>query len=569
MLERLSIRDFALIEEARIAFGPGFNVLTGETGAGKSIILGALNAVLGEKTSADIVRTGSARALVEAVFRIPEGHTDLLRLLEDSGIPVEDSTLVVRREIGADGKGRVFVNDTTLTVGRLRDIGSLLVDLHGQHEHQSLLRTETHLAAIDRFGRLEEEVAAYRDLFDRFQALVRHRDRLRMDEAERRRTLDLLAFAIREIDEVSPQPGEDAELEAEIRRMAHAERLYAAADEAYAALYGDEDSAAARLGRAEADLDRMVDYDPSLAELRERLAAARAEVEDAAAVLRDYRQEHPYDPQDLDRKTERLHRIEALKKKYGPDIPAVLAYRRRAEEDLRTVTDSEEEERRLAAEIERAAKELVAAASRLSGRRRVVAKLLEEKVRRELDELGMKHAVFTASFASVEDEDGFLFEEEGRRLRLTRDGRDLVEFLFSANPGEEPRPLRRIASGGELSRVMLALKSVFAAADRIPTMVFDEIDTGISGQTALIVGRKIAGLAASKQVICVTHLPQIAARSHTHFTVRKEVRPDGRTVTLILPLDPAAKEREIARMLKGDRITETALASARELINHP
>lgn len=567
MLERLSIRNLALIESVQISFQDGFNVLTGETGAGKSIVIGALNAVLGEKMSADSVRTGADRAVVEAVFDI-SGLSDLSRLLEESGIPCEDSSLVVRREIAADGRGRVFVNDSAVTAGRLREIGTLLVDLHGQHEHQSLLRAETHLSVVDRFGRLEAEAEKYRGLYDEHFRLLRQRDQMRMDEHEKQRMLELLDFAIREITELDPKPGEDAELDADIRRMAHSEKLFAAADETYASLYAEEDSVLARLGRAETALDRVLEFDSSLASVRERIASGRAEIEEASSVLRDYRQDNPYDPADLDRKTGRLEKIDRLKKKYGGDIPAVLAYRERAEDDLRHVQNSEEEARQIEEKLAASAKELAIQASRLSGRRHVVAKLLEDKVHSELAELGMKNARFIVGFSVDEDENGFLFEDEGKKFRLTRQGRDQVEFLISANPGEDPRPLRKVASGGELSRLMLAFKSVLASAAplQVATMVFDEIDAGISGETALIVGRKMKALAAAKQIVCVTHLPQIAARSDAHFTVKKETRTDGRTVTGIRGLNNEEKENEIARLLKGDKITEAALTSARELI---
>jgi len=567
MIERLSIRNFALIENIQLVFDKGFNVLTGETGAGKSIIIDALNLVLGEKASSDSVRKGADRAFVEAVFDLNKKE-DIKKNLSLLDIPCEEDILIIRREIFADGKSRIFVNDRMVTLSRLREIGNLLVDIHGQHEHQSLLNVETHLKIIDIFGNLEDEAKLYRDCYDRYFSLLRKREQIKMNEREKERMIDMLSFAIKEIEEIDPKTGEDEELEIEIKRMAHLEKIFSAADEVYRLIYQDEDSAMTRLKKSEDILDKILEYDPSISEIRERLTSAIVNSEDVASFLRDYRESYSYSQEELDSKMERLEKIKRLKKKYGQDIQSVIEYKEKAKIDLMNLQNSEEEEKKIEEELLKTGKELVSQADRLSGRRRVVAKLLEEKVNKELSLLAMKEAKFEVNFFSQEDEnEGFLFEKENKKIRLTKYGRDQVEFLICTNPGENMKPLRKIISGGELSRVMLALKSVLSFADFISTMVFDEIDAGISGETALVVGRKIKSLAENKQIICITHLPQIAAKADKHFSVRKKIREDGRTVTEVYILNDKEREKELARMLKGDLLTEAAIVSARELMN--
>jgi len=564
MLEYLRIRDFAIIEDVQLSFDRGFNVLTGETGAGKSIIIGALNAVLGERVSSENVRQGSDRAVVEAVFDV-SGDEGIRALLKDAGCEGDEGQLVIKRELGADGRGRIFINGSVITLNKLKEIAVSLADIHGQHEHQSLLQIEQHIRLLDRFGSLEADVAAFSAIYDRYFDFLRRRERLRMDENEKIRMIDMLEYSLKEIEEVKPAEKEDEELEAEVNRLSHSEKLFASVDLLYESLYGREDAVLAVLGRGLAALDRVLDYDKSLAGLRNRLDSARIELGDIASEAGEYRRNSNFNPASLDKLVERLDKINRLKKKYGGTIAKVLEHASQAKKDLEGVKNNDEELRKVEEEIEKVRKELSTSAQALSGRRRVIAKILEDKIDRELADLGMKSARFRIRFTAAEAEDGIFFAEGSKRYRLHRNGMDLVEFLITTNAGEDPRPLRKVASGGELSRIMLALKTIFAAADSVDTMVFDEIDTGVSGETALIVGRKMRSIAASKQVLCITHLPAIAAKSQRHFTVMKEER-GGRTLTLVKQLDENEKLMEIARIIKGRDVTEATLEHARELI---
>jgi DNA repair protein RecN (Recombination protein N) len=563
MLEQIHIRNFALIEEIRLEFAPGLNILTGETGAGKSIILGALNSILGERVTADSIRSGADKASIEVLFTLKD-NPDVERLLAEAGIPFDDRTLIIRREISTDGKNRVFINNVSATLTKLKELGDFLVDIHGQHEHQSLLQVDSHVRILDQFGKLDAEREEYSKAYASYFGLVEQRAKLVMDEQEKERRMELLRHAIAEIDEAKLVPGEESELDETVRKLSHAEKLFEGIDGLYETLYGSEDSLLARLSKKITDFEKVVPYDKTLAQVQSRLEGIRAEMQDISELLRDYRQNSELDPGRLDALIGRQEMIASLKRKYGKTVEAVLEYRQNASQDLDKIIHNTEELARLDKEIAEARKRLCQVAMTLSGRRHVVARVLEDRVNKELQDLAMKGARFEIQFAFSESPDGII-EENGKKYRITRTGMDMVEFLISTNVGEEPKPLRKIVSGGELSRIMLALKKIFAEADQIGTMVFDEIDTGISGETALVVGQKLKAISEAKQVICITHLPQIAAKSDRHFTVVKEIKGD-RTITSVLMLSEVEKLKEIARIMKGDKITEATLEHARELI---
>ncbi|MFO7173729.1 MAG: DNA repair protein RecN [Bacillota bacterium] len=579
MLVEMTIEHFALIEKVHLPIGPGLNVLTGETGAGKSIVLDALEVALGGRVSGEMVRTGEERAIVEAVFDLTD-RPQRKQALAEMGIDVgEDNLLVVRREISRTGRGRISLNGRAATVQMLREATEGLCDLHGQHEHHTLLQPEKHLDLLDQYGgsllkqegkplelldqyagapilALREEVARLHQELEAIQAELRE---LRGDERDRARREDLLRFQVEELEAARLRPGEEEELEAELQRLANATRLKQAAAQGYALLYeaGPRQEAAADLiGRAEALLADAARIDPGLSPVLEYLQAAQANIQEAARFLADYQEQVEDDPERLAQVEQRLTLLHNLKRKYGDTVAEMLEYLEQIRAELARLQGSEER----AAELERRLEEVGAAAAqaaaRLSQARREAAAELGERVARELRDLGMPHAQFIVRVDSPAEAD---WRAVGPK------GWDRVEFLFSPNVGEPPRPLAKIVSGGEMSRIMLALKVILARVDEVATLVFDEVDTGIGGRTAQAVAEKLAAIARDRQVICVTHLPQVAAMADHHLLITKE-EVGGRTRTRVQPLDEEGRSLEIARMIGGAEITPLTLEHARELI---
>ncbi len=558
LLAEISIRNFALIDSVRLALSAGLNVLTGETGAGKSILIDAVELALGGRASADVIRTGADRAVVEVVFdlsRLP----GVRRLVDELGLgDPQEATLVVSREVPVDGRATCRVNGRTVTLSVLREITQHLIDIHGQHEHQSLLRPERHVDLLDAFGgretaSLRAEVArAHRE----WRKTVEEMRSLAGDERDRARRLDLLAFQVEEIERSRLREGEEEELQAERRLLAGAEKRREAAGRAYASLYSAEgagqSSAHDQIGRALAALEELAALDPSVSPLLETVRQAAYQLDDVSRDVRRYRDGVLADPTRLAEVESRLDLISALKRKYGASVADILAFVARCREELGRLENAAELLARLEEEAGRARARLDELAGRLSAARRTVCGNLEATVEAALAELGMKDARFSVAF---EPED-----PPGPR------GAERVEFLFSANPGEAPRPLSRIASGGEMSRVMLALKAILAESDEIPTMIFDEIDSGVGGGAAQAVGEKLATIALSRQVVCVTHLARIASLTDAHHLILKETS-GNRTATLVRTLDPDGRVHEVARMLAGHPPTPITLAHAREMLD--
>jgi DNA repair protein RecN (Recombination protein N) len=563
MLARLYVKNFALIEEAAIEFGPGLNVVTGETGAGKSILMGALYSILGGPVSADLVRGGADRCLVEGLFEFAAGDPAVARLSRID-CPVENGQLVLRREIRAGGRARALVDDLAVSQKRLRQIGSLLVDLHGQHEHQYLLDARFHAGFLDSFGglnaRLETLARLYRACREDERALagLRRERQALVDEEESR------LFQLREIRALQPRPGEEEELERELQVQENLEilaRLSAGLDELF---YQADGSVFEQLGQARRQLDRLLEIDPSLARLSVSLAELSIGVEDLAATLRDYARKLEPRPGRAEWLRERLDGLRRLQKKYGRSLEQLIAL----------VGELERRENRsgeLDGEIGRAAdrggesrRRFAAACLDLSAAREQAAGELSRAVEGGLVALGMPQTAFRVRLSPTADPAG-LVERDGQRWRADERGLENVEFYLSTNPGEELRPLARIASGGEISRIMLTLKSVIAGQDEVSTLVFDEIDAGISGRIAAAVGRKLRDLSASHQTVVITHLPQIAGMGQHHFSVRKRQLRD-RTVTQVQALDETARTEEIASLLAGETISETARQHAQEML---
>ena len=567
MLRSLHIRDYALIDALEVEFDSGLNIITGETGAGKSILLGALGLLLGDRASTETLRTGAKKAVVEGTFdNADEGR--LPALLELHGIdPSENGMLVVRREITEKGS-RAFVNDTPATLDVLREVASNTIDLHGQHEHQSLLRTETHVELLDTFGGLGGLVAAYRAAYKTVGALVAERAGIVRREAELNRQKELYAFQIEEIDKTDPRVGEADDLEAERRILENAERLYEATAELYAQISESDDALYDRLVVVRNQLQDLARIDATFEETLADVRTAEIVLKEATQFLQDYNARIEFNPERLDEIRERLGELDYLARKYGGTVEAVLAHREEIGATYALAQDVEGAIARLDVRIAAGTEALSTAAYRLSQKRHEVSERVEAMIAVELATLGMPHARFEVVFGLQEDAAGWIAFPEGNRARRVvafPAGADLVEFHISANLGEKPKPLARVASGGEISRIMLALKAILAKSERLPILVFDEIDTGISGAIARRAGESMHRLAQYHQIIAITHLPQIASLGDVHFSVEKYVE-DGRTKTRIRRLDEDERAEAVAALLSGDDPSEAALQSARELI---
>lgn len=548
MLELLHIENIAIIEAADIEFAPGFNALTGETGAGKSIVIDSLSAVLGQRTSRELIRTGAEKAFVSAAFSgmAPE-------LTEELGIqPEADGTLLLQREIQTDGKNVCRVNGRPVTVGQLRALGARLLNIHGQHDGQQLLDEEQHIVYLDSFGRVESLAITYAEKYKNFTDIRRQIGALQMDEAEKARRVDTLQYQIEELRRAKLTPGEEEELTARRGMLRNAEKFLGAVAGADYALNGDDSGGGAlsALRQAQDALSGVRNLDDAFGQLYERLGEAYSEVYDIAATVEDKRGELDVSPGELDRVESRMDLLYRLKKKYGATVEDMLDYQARCEAELAQIEDAGDTLARLEQALSKAEKAARQAAQALSDARKAAADRLTAQILTELQQLDMGKIRFAVDFAEKP---------------LDRDGMDTVRFLMSANVGEELRPIHKIASGGELARIMLAMKNVLSEQDHVGTMVFDEVDTGVSGRAAQKVAEKMARISRRKQVLCVTHLPQLAAMADTHFSVEKGER-GGRTYTEVRRLDREQRRRELARLTGGSHVSQTMLDGAEELL---
>jgi len=563
MLRELSIRNLAVVEEALVPFAPGLNVLTGETGAGKSIVVDALLLITGARAQPDWIRTGADSALVSAVFEIdPAGP--VAAVLDEAGHRPGDGELVVKRELARSGRHRAFVNDQAATVGLLERLGELLVELHGQQEHQRLMEPSRQLLLLDRFAgaddRRERVGALVRRWEDARGALARLRDEMR----EGARQEDLYRFQLSEIDGLQLKDGEEDDLRAERGRLQNAERIAAGLQEVLGLLYEDPQSAAARLARAATRLRDVSRHEPEAVAPIEAIEGAQAHLEDVVGRARALRDRAVFDPERLEQIDARLDAIVKLKRKYGDSVAAILAHRHAAAAALDRITRHDEVAEEMEQAVAAAALAAGAGAAELSEARTRGAERLERLIQKEIRGLGMEHGRFRVALRRETATAGELGSGAGG-WRVGPRGAEAAELLLSANPGEDLRPLAKVVSGGELSRVMLAAKTVLAAADDVPVLVFDEVDAGIGGRVADVVGQKLSTSATGRQVLCVTHLAPIAAYASHHLLVEKRVAR-GATRTTVTPLQTAARVDEIARMLGGERVTETSRRHARELL---
>ena len=548
MLSLLHIENIAVIECADISFDRGFNVLTGETGAGKSIVIDAISAILGERAYRDMIRTGTTMASVRAVF------TDVPALpwFQENGVAY-DSEIVIQRQIHLDGKNVCRVNGALVTVSILRKLGIQLINIHGQHDSASLLDEENHLGLLDAFADDTQLIADHQERFSAVSALRREIQRMSMDESEKLRRMETLRYQIDEITKAALEAGEDDELEERRKLLQNAEKLSNGMDTAVECLYGgdESDGAAGLLAQAERELARLSRYTDSFAHLHERVSDLMYQVQDVAEDVRSARDDLSYSADELEQIESRLDVIHRLRRKYGTTCEDILGYLEKAQKELDEIEFADDHVERLKAKLQKAEKEAWTTAYALRDHRKEKARLLSDRILTELAQLDMPRVQFSCVFEETE---------------LTANGADSVVFYMSANAGEALKSMSKVASGGELARIMLAMKNVLAEKDRVDTLIFDEVDTGVSGRAAQKVAEKLRSVAAHKQVLCVTHLPQLAALATTHLLIAKSER-DGRTYTTVTPLDVEGRKRELARIIGGTNITETTLKSAEEMLS--
>ncbi len=556
MLETILIKNIALIDELSLDFNAHFNVLSGETGAGKSILIGALSFLLGGKTSVDIIRTGAAEAAVSGTFYLAKAHPEAAAWLEERGIEPENNRVLLRRTLRENGRSSIWIQDTQVSRAELEAFTSFLADIHGQHDHQSLFKTAEHRRFLDSYAGLLDEVAAFSACYTRLAEIKATLDALQNYDKERSDRADYLSFIIQAIATARLQPDEDETLEAEESKLCQYEKLYEYA-ESLQTICTQEQGIVPLLKKMQHISADVAAIDPPVAEYAERIESAYYEMQDIGEFFTSYLSKLIFDPERLEQVQERLSLINKLKKKYGATIADIVAYRDSAQAELDALQEGEQDKTVLEKEIPALEAELFAAGTALSKKRNAAAATLQQKTQDILAQLGMPKVVFAVQVSAP--------EPNGNKQRAGMYGFDSVEFLISTNPGEPVKPLNKIASGGELSRVMLALKTVLAAADEADTLVFDEIDTGIGGEVARAVAEHLQRLARDKQILCITHLAVIAASADTHIKIRK-IQSDNTSLSLAQIIAGDARVEEIARMLAGDEVSAASRVHAKELL---
>lgn len=571
MLKSFYVKNYALIDELRVEFGSGLNIITGETGAGKSILIDAMSLMLGERATTEVIRRGEEKAIVEGIVGMTEQKT-LRALLAERDIDADDE-LILRREISTRGQSRCFINDSPVPVSVLKEVGDLLVDLHGQHEHQSLLRMETHIDFLDDFGGLDGLVKEFREAYDTLKKLFAEREELSQQEKQLKERRDLYEFQMKEIDAVSPLPGEEEALESELRILENAEKLFETTSRLYQTLYEGEQALYDQLVLVRNQLEDLAAIDKSFEEAKKECASVVAVISEVTKFIQSYNSKIEFNPERLEQIRERLGRLSLLKKKYGGSVDSIIQHREKIGAEFALAENFEKEIAKLNERIEQARKECSDVAQRLSTKRQELVPRINKSVAGELAKLGIANAKFDVVITNtpVGKENG----EEARQKAFVKLGRefyeatpkgiDAVEFFLSTNIGEDPKPLAKVASGGEISRIMLALKTILAKSERLPLLIFDEIDVGVSGRIAQAVGKSLKALSQFHQVIAITHLPQIAGLADHHFVVEK-VEEKKRTTTRIRKLSDEERVEEVARLMSGAEVTEAGLEGARELM---
>ncbi len=564
MIKSLLIKDFILIEKLKVDFDSGLNIITGETGVGKSIIIDAMNLLIGEKASGDFVRTGTEKAIVEGVFDISDNQ-NVINFLGENNYDINDE-LIVRREILKKGSSRSFINDSPAPLSHLKALGEFIIDLHGQHEHQSLLRTETHIKFLDNFGNLDKLIEEYRVHYNNLKKLFSRLDELKNIEKSTKEKRDLYEFQAKEIDAINPKEGEIEDLQSKLNILENSEKLYETTTRLFEILYESDSAVYDQLIKARNLIDDLSRIDKEFANLKLDLNSAISIVDEISKFVQSYSSRIEFNPELLEEYRERLGSLILLAKKYGGSLENVIEYRNKIEKEILLAENFDEEISKIEEEIEHERRLCSDAAIRLSEKRREVAEKISNSIISILKDLGINNASFEVVFRNKKTNDPRSFVKFGNEFyEANSNGFDEVEFYISTNPGEELKPLAKVASGGEVSRIMLALKTILAKSDKLPLMVFDEIDVGISGRIAQKVGKALRNLSEYHQIIAITHLPQIAGFSNSHYVVVKKVK-DGRAVTTIRKLTDEEKVFEIARLISGEDITPASIENARNLI---
>ena len=552
MLNQLSVRNVAVIDKLDINLHDGVSVLTGETGAGKSIIIDSINMILGDRANKELVRYGTDKAVVQAVFDAPKS---VINILEENDIDVEDGTVIITRQVTKEGKSVARINGMVVTLNILREISDRLINIHGQHDNQALLTPIRHITFLDAYADNEEYINRYKDILSKKREIEKKISSLEMDEQEKMQRIDLLEYQVKEIKKASLEKDEEDDLREQRDIYTNAEQITKSVNEAYMNLYeGDEiQSAYDGISIAVNEISQISDLNPQLKSIYDTLNEIMYSLEDTAHEIKEFGETVEFDEQALNEIEERLDLISRLKRKYGNSIEEILEYLKKAESELNDIKLSDERTNELKEELKNITKELKEKGNVLTQRRENAAKVLEENIEKSLHELNMEKSKFKVSI----ENDGTFYDN----------GMDKVEFLISTNPGEPLKPLVKIASGGELSRVMLAIKSILADSDGVDTMIFDEIDTGVSGKAAMSIAKKLAVIAKNKQVICITHLPQLTAMADNHYLIQKNTDGEMASTTL-KELDEEGRELELARIIDGGEVTELALSHAKQMLEN-
>ncbi len=564
MLKSLLIKDYALIENIEIQFGKGLNIITGETGAGKSIIIDAMSLLLGERAYIDVIRKGAEKSIIEGIFEIAD-NKKVRKILDEHEIECNDE-LIVRREISIKGTNRCFLNDSPVTLNVIKEIGDLLVDLHGQHEHQSLLKVDNHIEMLDDFANINQYLIEYKNNLTILIQLQRELNELLSKETLLKEKRDLYEFQIKEIDSISPRIDEEEEIENELKVLENSEKLLSLSSELYEELYEKENSVHDRLSMIKNKLLEISKIDKSFLDKINELETAIVILNEISSFLRDYKNRIDLEPKHLEELRERLGSLNMLKKKYGGTIKAVLEHREKIGKEIELAENFSERIKELENEIDDLRRICGDLAKNISQKRKEASKLVKKDIESVLKTLGICDPNFQIKISNeITDSENFIIVDD-KKYRFNERGYDFVEFYISTNIGEDPKPLVKVASGGEISRIMLALKSVLAKSDKLPILIFDEIDTGVSGNIAQKVGKALKSLASTHQIIAITHLPQIASLSDNHYLVEKKKSGD-RNVSSIRLLNENEKIQEVAKLMSGEIITEAALIGAKELIS--
>jgi DNA repair protein RecN (Recombination protein N) len=558
MLKSFEVKDYALIEHIFVEFNSGLNIITGETGAGKSILVDAMGLLLGERASTEVVRKDANKAVVEGIFNV-EGNKKIRLLLEKNNLEVLPE-LIVRREVSLKGSNRCFLNDSPVPLLQIKEAGDLLVDLHGQHEHQSLLKTETHIDYLDEFGNYDDLLMKYRKVYNELLSAEKELRELKQREEILKEKKEICAFQVKEIDDVSPKANEDEKLLNELKILENSEKLAELTNEIYNLLYDSDNSVHDSIVKVKNDLQELVDIDKSFFETTNEAETILVLVSDISSFVRSYKEKVELEPEEIEGIRERLGAINLLKKKYGGTIDSILEHRKKIGDEYNLAENFSEKIDQLKRKVVDLTKKAIKEATTISSKRKDVSEKVKIGIESSLKDLGISHPTFITQIVTDHSSNG-----SNEQQKLTKNGMDKVEFFISTNPGENTKPLASVASGGEISRIMLSLKSTLAKSDKLPLLIFDEIDVGISGRIAQKVGDALKKLSEYHQLISITHLPQIAAVADHHFSIQK-ISKDSRVISAIQKLDISERITEIACLISGETVTETSLKSARELI---